>query len=248
MVKNYGSDVSREQFEIIREDLEKAKKATRPRKVDLYDIFRAVLYILKTGSQWRNLPKDFPNWKLVYYYFTVWKKPKENRESVLEEILQKISIKNLNCRREEAKTSFVIIDSQSVKNTDTAKEKGYDTGKKILEIKRHIAVDSQGLPHAISVTTADITDRNGASELFKINKNNLTDVKNIIADFGYSGENFASEVQRLKLLIKMMPTNFPLFPSVGLSNVLLLGLKNFTDFGKIVNVFFCPVYLFYFFT
>ena len=117
-----------------------------------------------------------------------------------------------------------------------------------MEIKRHIAVDSQGLPHAISVTTAYITDRNGASELFKINKNNLTDVKNIIADFGYSGENFASEVQRLKLLIKMMPTNFPLFPSVGLSNVLLLGLKNFTDFGKIVNVFFCPVYLFYFFT
>ena len=64
MVKNYGSD-SREQFEIIREDLEKAKKVTKPRKVDLYDVFCAVLYILKTGSQWRNLPKDFPNWKSV---------------------------------------------------------------------------------------------------------------------------------------------------------------------------------------
>ena len=61
MVKNYGSDVSREQFEIIREDLEKAKKVTKPRKVDLYDVFCAVLYILKTGSQWRNSPKDFLN-------------------------------------------------------------------------------------------------------------------------------------------------------------------------------------------
>ena len=152
---------------------------------------------MKTGCQWRNLPKDFTNWKLVYYYFTVWKKPKKNRESVLEEILKKISIKNSNCRREEAKTSFVIIDSQSVKNTDTAKEKGYDTGKKISGIKRHIAVDSQGLPHATSVTNADVTDHNGAIELLKINKNNLTDVKNVMADFGYSGENFAREVHKI---------------------------------------------------
>jgi transposase len=106
MVEKYGSDVSREQFEIIREDLEKAKKATRPRKVVLYDIFCAVLYILKTGCQWRNLPKDFPNWKLVYYYFTIWKKPKESGKSLLEEILKKISTKNSNCRREEGKNKF----------------------------------------------------------------------------------------------------------------------------------------------
>ena len=106
MVEKYGSDVSREQFEIFREDLEKAKKATRPRKVDLYDIFCAVLYILKTGCQWRNLPKDFPNWKLVYYYFTIWKKPKESGKSLLEEILKKISTKNSNCRREEGKNKF----------------------------------------------------------------------------------------------------------------------------------------------
>ena len=69
--------------------------------------------------------------------------------------------------------------------------------EKILEIKRHIAVDSQGLPHAISVTTADVTDRNGAIELLKINKNNLTDVKNVMADFGYAGENFAREVHKI---------------------------------------------------
>ena len=72
-----------------------------------------------------------------------------------------------------------------------------DAGKKISGIKRHIAVDSQGLPHAISVTTADVTDRNGAIELLKINKNNLTDVKNVMADFGYAGENFAREVHKI---------------------------------------------------
>ena len=102
MIENYRSGVSREQFEIIRKNLEKAKKLTRLRKVDFYDIFRVVSYILKTGSQCRNLPKDFPNWKLVYYYFTVWKKPKENGESLLEEILKKLvqKIRIANGRKE----------------------------------------------------------------------------------------------------------------------------------------------------
>ena len=59
-------------------------------------------------------------------------------------------------------TTFIIVDAQSVKNTDSAEEKGYDAGKKVSGIKRHIAVDTQGLPHAVAVTTADVADRNGA--------------------------------------------------------------------------------------
>lgn len=63
-----------------------------------------------------------------------------------------------------ASTTFLIVDAQSVKNTDRARQKGYDAGKKVSGIKRHIAVDTQGLPHAISVTTAEVTDRKGALE------------------------------------------------------------------------------------
>lgn len=59
-------------------------------------------------------------------------------------------------------TSFLIVDAQSVKNTDSAREKGYDAGEKASRIKRHIAVDTQGLPHAVAVTTAEVTDRKGA--------------------------------------------------------------------------------------
>ena len=83
---NYPSDITREQFAIIRPDLDKAKRNTRPRKYDLYDIFCAVLYVLRGGIQWRMLPKDFPSWKLVYYYFTVWSKPDENGISLLDKI------------------------------------------------------------------------------------------------------------------------------------------------------------------
>ena len=95
------------------------------------------------------------------------------------------------------KTSFIIIDAQSVKNTDTAKNKGYDAGKKVSGIKRHIAVDTNGLPHAISVTTADITDKNGALEIFELHKDNLSEVLNILADGGYSGENFANATDEI---------------------------------------------------
>jgi transposase len=99
MKEFYDSDISRKQFELIREDLEKAKKTTRPRTVDIYAVFCAVLYILKTGCQWRMLPVNFPNWKLVYYYFTVWKNRKNDEsESVLDEVLKKISAKTQKTR------------------------------------------------------------------------------------------------------------------------------------------------------
>ncbi|MHB0802417.1 transposase [Bacillus thuringiensis] len=61
MIHDYTSNITREQFELIREDLENARKRTRPRTVDLYEVFCGVLYVLTTGCQWRNLPSDFPN-------------------------------------------------------------------------------------------------------------------------------------------------------------------------------------------
>jgi transposase len=93
------------------------------------------------------------------------------------------------------KTSFCIVDAQSVKNTDTAEEKGYDGGKKVSGIKRHIAVDTQGLPHAIEVTTADVTDRDGAILMAEHEKENLSEVENILTDGNYTGENFASRIK-----------------------------------------------------
>jgi len=87
------------------------------------------------------------------------------------------------------KTSFCIVDAQSVKNTDTAENKGYDAGKKVSGIKRHIAVDTQGLPHAIYITTANVTDREGALRMFKTEKDNLINVKNVLVDGGERNPN-----------------------------------------------------------
>ncbi len=95
------------------------------------------------------------------------------------------------------KTSFCIIDSQSVKNTDSAEQKGYDAGKKISGIKRHIAVDTQGLPHAIHITTAKVTDRDGAVMMVSNAKDNLSEVENLLGDGGYTGNNFALQIAGL---------------------------------------------------
>ncbi len=104
-------------------------------------------------------------------------------------------VRQNNGRKE--KTSFCIIDAQSVKNADTAEEKGYDAGKKISGIKRHIAVDTQGLPHAIYITTAEITDRSSAVRMVENAKENLSGVKNVLVDAGYTGENFATQIKTI---------------------------------------------------
>jgi transposase len=89
--KMYPSDVTREQFEKIKPFLDGACKKTKPRTIDQYDVFCALLYLLKSGCQWRMLPSDFPKWRTVHHYFTLWSSKKtKNTPSVLEEVLKKI--------------------------------------------------------------------------------------------------------------------------------------------------------------
>ena len=100
------------------------------------------------------------------------------------------------------------MDAQSVKNTDSAEQKGYDAGKKVSGIKRHIAVDTQGLPHAVAVTTAEVTDRNGAFAAIDRCKPNLGRVESVLVDGGYSGQPFADGVmERLHATVQVVKRN-----------------------------------------
>ena len=126
MRKRYPSDISREEYEKIREELEGAKKVTRPRRYDLYDIFCAVLYIVKEGCTWRGLPHDYPKWQNVRYHYDIWTKEDKDGRSLLDKILDKLVEKERKANGREAHTTMVIVDSKSIKNASTAKEKGYD--------------------------------------------------------------------------------------------------------------------------
>jgi len=130
MRQPYDSDITREQFAIISNYLETIKTRTRPRKVDLYEIFCAILYLLKSACTWRNIPHDFPKWRNVRYYYEVWTKPNDKGETILDIVLTKlVDAERLKTER-NPEPSLLIIDSKSVQNADCAEEKGYDGGKK----------------------------------------------------------------------------------------------------------------------
>ena len=175
----------------------KTQKKTKPRKIDLYDIFCAILYLIKSGCQWRMLPADFPKRGIVRYYYDIWTEERADGTTLLREVLKKIVtlIRDEDMRKD--KTTFGIIDAQSVQNADTAEEKGYDAGKKVSGIKRHLIVDTQGLPHAVIVTTANVTDRQGALEMITANLDNLCSEKKYLVDGGYTGEKFAQAVKEI---------------------------------------------------
>ena len=189
MRKKYPSDISREIFEKkVQPVLEKAKKKTKPRTLDLYEVFCAVLSVLKSGCPWRMLPEGFPAWESCYAYFAKWSLKREAEDSLLEEALKNAVGEVRQSLGRSAQTSFFIVDAQSVKNTDTAEQKGFDGGKLVSGIKRHIGVDTNGLPHMIYVTTANVTDRAGALEGFALYKSNLIHVVNVLVDGGYTVE------------------------------------------------------------
>ena len=89
MRKIYPSDVTHEQFKRIESILTSARKTTKPRTVDLYEVFCAVLYVLKTGCQWRALPHEFPKWRSVHEYFSIWSEKEKDKGSILEQVLKR---------------------------------------------------------------------------------------------------------------------------------------------------------------
>jgi hypothetical protein len=133
MRKAYPSDIPREAYAEIEAQLLAVTKSTRPRHYDLYDVFCAVLYVLKEGCTWRALPHDYPKWENCYYHFRRWTKPDDKGETILDRMLNDlVEIARKEDGRAE-KTTMIIVDSKSVKNVDSAEEKGYDAGKKLPE-------------------------------------------------------------------------------------------------------------------
>jgi transposase len=191
----YPSDISREQFEVIRPKLEGFRRKTKPRKLDLYDIFCGIYYVLKSGCQWSMLPTDYPPYHTVYTYFRQWAaKPFSDQPSLLESLLQELVVAARLADERAEQPTLLIVDAQSVKNTDLPEQKGYDAGKKVSGIKRHIAVDILGLPHVIAITTADVTDRKGALLALSCRAEWLSSVEKVLVDGGYTGEPFAQGV------------------------------------------------------
>jgi transposase len=179
-MKKYPTTISDSQWKVIKKFL----NIKRKRKHSLRRMLNAIFYLLKTGCQWSMLPHNFPKWQSVYYYFKQW-----TVNGVIEKIRIRLVTTVRKQRKRKPQPSAAIIDAQSLKSTlvSSRSHTGYDGGKKIKGIKRHIVVDTQGLLLDVQVHSAAIADiRGGAMLVEKLrNDNQWTDMEKIFADSGY---------------------------------------------------------------
>lgn len=191
----YQSDLKEQEWKWLKRYLPQPSVAGtrgRPQEWPLREIVNAILYLLRTGCQWRMLPHDLPPWQTVYYHHRKWRLSR-----IWEKINHLLSKQVREDVGREATPSAAIVDAQSVKTTLVKGNRGFDAGKKVKGRKRHIVVDTLGLLLLVLVTTGDVQDRPGGKQLLTQldQRLQLPRLQLLWADGGYRGQPFADWVK-----------------------------------------------------
>ncbi|MCE9565778.1 MAG: IS5 family transposase [Planctomycetes bacterium] len=180
----YPSDVTDEQWRLVEPHIP-VYPGGRPRTTKLRDVVDGIFYLLRTGCQWRYLPKDFPPKSTTWRYFDEWR-----HNGTLDTIHDLLRKKVRSVEKPYSPRTTASVDSQSVDTTSGGEKRGRDNAKNVDGRKRHIVVDSMGLLLAVLITAADVDDAQAAQELFpRLEGQPMSKVVRMYADTKY--HNFA---------------------------------------------------------
>tara|TARA_R110002124_G_C8790861_1_gene501600 strand:+ start:80 stop:904 length:825 start_codon:yes stop_codon:yes gene_type:complete len=188
----YASDMTDDEWALIEPYLPPVKRLGRPRTVNLREVVNAILYIAASGCAWRYLPKDFPPFTTVQFYFYSWRDCR-----LMEKINHYLLFAMRSALGREQQPSAGVIDSQSVKTTESGGICGFDAGKKVKGRKRHILTDTEGFIVTALVHAADIQDRDGAAAVLQEARYRFPWLRHVFADGGYAGEKLRTALSKI---------------------------------------------------
>src|ERR1700674_3247864 len=182
-VTRYQTDLTDEEWLVIEPHLPAASDTGRPRSWPMREIVNGIFYVMRAGCPWRLLPSDLPPWGTIYRWFAAFRDA--GRFEQINHILVMADRERVG---REASPTGAVIDSQSVKTTESGGPRGYDAGKKVNGRKRHIITDTNGHLVGAQVHAADIQDRDGAVGVLASIRYLFPWLRHVFADGGYAGE------------------------------------------------------------